>query len=268
MGILNITPDSFADGGRRLDPGVAIADGERMLADGADLIDVGGESTRPGAPPIDENEEWRRIEPVIRGLRARTRAPISVDTYKASIAQRAIDLGADLINDVSALTYDPAIGSVVARAGVAMILLHTRGRSADMYARAEYADVVAEVTAELSARDAAAREAGITADRIILDPGLGFAKRAVHSFAVLGALPRIASLGRPILSGPSRKSFLSAAIGDRPPDERVWATAAAVTASVLLGAHIVRVHDVKEMVDVVRVADEVAMHEGRRAEDP
>jgi dihydropteroate synthase len=190
-----------------------------------------------------------------------------VDTYKASIAERAIDLGADLINDISALTYDPAIGSVVARAGVAMILLHTRGRSADMYARAEYADVVAEVTAELSARDAAAREAGISADRIILDPGLGFAKRAAHSFAMLAALPRIASLGRPILSGPSRKSFLTAAIGDRPPDGRVWATAAAVTASVLLGAHIVRVHDVKEMVDVVRVADEVAIYERRRAED-
>jgi dihydropteroate synthase len=257
MGILNITPDSFADGGRRLDAGIAIADGEQMLADGADLIDVGGESTRPGAPPLDEREEWRRIEPVIRGLRSRTRAPISVDTYKASIAERAIDLGADIVNDVSALTYDPPIGGVIAQKGVAVILMHTRGRSADMYARAEYTDVVAEVAAELSLRDAAAREAGITADRIILDPGLGFAKRASHSFAVVAALPRLASLGRPILCGPSRKSFLTHAIGDRPPDDRVWATAAAVTASVLLGAHVVRVHDVKAMVDVVRVADSI-----------
>jgi dihydropteroate synthase len=258
MGILNITPDSFADGGQRLDPGVAIADGERMLAEGADLIDVGGESTRPGAPPLDEREEWRRIEPVIRGLRRCTRAPISVDTYKASIAERAIGLGVDLVNDVSALTFDPPIGGVVARTGIAVILMHTRGRSADMYARAEYTDVAGEVAAELSTRDAAAREAGITADRIILDPGLGFAKRAAHSFAVLATLPRIASLGRPILMGPSRKSFLTAAIGERPPDERVWATAAAVTASVLFGAHIVRVHDVREMVDVVRAADAVA----------
>jgi dihydropteroate synthase len=263
MGILNVTPDSFADGGRRLDPSVAIADGEQMLSHGADLIDVGGESTRPGAPPLDEAEEWRRIEPVLRGLRSRTRAPISVDTYKASVAQRAIDLGADLVNDVSALTYDPPIAGVVARAGVAVVLMHNRGRSADMYERAQYADVAADVASELSLRVAAAREAGIAADRIILDPGVGFAKEASQSFAVLAGLPRVAAMGRPILCGPSRKSFLTKAIGDRVPDGRVWATAAAVTASVLLGAHIVRVHDVKPMVDVVRVADAIA---GQRAE--
>jgi dihydropteroate synthase len=263
MGILNVTPDSFADGGRRLEPAAAIAGAEQMLLDGADLIDIGGESTRPGAPPVDDTEEWRRIEPVLRGLRSRTRAPISVDTYKASIAQRAIELGADLINDVSALTYDPPLAGVVASAGVALILMHNRGRSADMYARAHYEDVAAEVTSELSLRDAAAREAGIATDRIILDPGVGFAKRASHSFAVLAALPRLAAVGRPILCGPSRKSFLTSAIGDRAPADRLWATAAAVTASVLLGTHIVRVHDVKEMVDVVRVADAIA---GQRAE--
>jgi dihydropteroate synthase len=267
MGILNVTPDSFADGGRRHDPSVAIADGEQMLADGADLIDIGGESTRPGAPPLDEAEEWRRIEPVLRALRSRTHVPISVDTYKASIAQRAIDLGADLVNDVSALIYDPPIGGVIARAGVAVILMHNRGRSADMYERAQYSDVAAEVASELSQRVAAAREAGIAADRIILDPGVGFAKRASQSFAVLAALPRVAAVGRPILCGPSRKSFLIKAIGDRAPDGRVWATAAAVAASVLLGAHIVRVHDVKPMVDVVRVADEIAaVQSGQRAE--
>jgi dihydropteroate synthase len=264
MGILNVTPDSFADGGRRLDPEVAIADAEHMLSDGADLIDVGGESTRPGAPPLDEHEEWRRIEPVIRGLRRRTRAPISVDTYKASIAERAIDLGADLVNDVSALTYDRALATVVARTGVPVILMHNRGRSADMYARAEYGDVAAEVVAELGARVIAAREVGIADERIILDPGVGFAKRAPHSFAMLTALPRLAGLGRPILCGPSRKSFLTAAVGDRLPHDRVWATAAAVTASVLYGAHIVRVHDVKEMVDVVRVADELLSHRGQK----
>ena len=262
MGILNVTPDSFADAGRGLDPAVAVAHGEQMLADGADLIDIGGESTRPGAPPVDEAEEWRRIEPVIRTLRVRTRAPISVDTYKASVAERAIGLGADLVNDVSALTYDPPLADVVARAGVAVVLMHNRGRSADMYERAEYSDVATEVASELATRDRAARDAGIDADRIILDPGVGFAKRASHSFAVLAALPHLATLGRPILSGPSRKSFLTNAVGDRLPDERVWATAAAVTASVLLGDHILRVHDVKQMVDVVRVADAIA---GQRA---
>jgi dihydropteroate synthase len=260
MGILNVTPDSFADGGRRLDPAVAIADGEQMLADGADILDIGGESTRPGAPPLDENEEWRRIEPVLRGLRQRTSVPISVDTYKATIAQRAIDLGADMVNDVSGLTYDPALAAVVARTGVAVVLMHNRGRSADMYAQARYENAAGEVATELAARDGAARDAGIRSDRIILDPGLGFAKRALHSYTVLAALPHLAALGRPVLSGPSRKSFLTTAIGERPAADRVWATAAAVTASVLLGAHIVRVHDVKQMVDVARVADQIAEH--------
>jgi dihydropteroate synthase len=146
----------------------------------------------------------------------------------------------------------------VARAGVAVVLMHNRGRSVDMYERAQYADIIAEVASELTLRDQAARDAGIAADRIILDPGVGFAKRASHSFAVIAALPRLVSLGRPLLSGPSRKSFLTKAVGDRLPAGRVWATAAAVTASILRGAHIVRVHDVKPMVDVVRVADEIA----------
>jgi dihydropteroate synthase len=264
MGILNITPDSFADGGRRLDPSVAIAHGERMLADGADILDIGGESTRPGAPPVDAAEEWRRIAPVLRGLRTQSDAVLSVDTYKAEVAERALDLGADVVNDVSGLTYDAALAPLVAGRGVPVVLMHTRGRSADMYARAEYADATGEVVSELAARDAAARAAGIRADQIILDPGIGFAKRAPHSFAVLAGLAQIAALGRPILAGPSRKSFLTSAVGDRPPDQRVWATAAATTASVLLGAHIVRVHDVREMVDVIRVADAVlaAFHQG------
>jgi dihydropteroate synthase len=266
MGIVNVTPDSFADGGVRFDAARAVAGGEELIAQGADLLDIGGESSRPGAAPLDVEEEWRRVGPVIDGLRRRTNVPISVDTYKADVAARAIDLGADIVNDISALTYDPPLADVVARRGVAVILMHNRGRSADMYARARYTDVAAEVARELADRDRAAREAGIDAGLIILDPGLGFAKRAEHSLAALAGLPRLSELGRPILVGPSRKSFLTAALGDAPPEARVWGTAAAVAASVLLGAHIVRVHDVAAMTDVVRVADAIrAEGKGQRA---
>jgi dihydropteroate synthase len=192
--------------------------------------------------------------------------PVSIDTYKAGVAERAIDLGAGIVNDVSALTYDPALAGVVARRQAAVVLMHNRGRSSDMYARAHYDDVAGEVARELNERADAAIAAGIHRDRIVLDPGLGFAKRAEHTYAAIAGLPRLLELGYPVLSGPSRKSFLTSAIGDAPPDRRVWATAAAVTASVLLGAHIVRVHDVAEMVQVVRVADAVLRQkaEGRR----
>jgi len=257
MAIVNVTPDSFADGGRRFDASAAIADAERLVAEGADLIDIGGESTRPGAVPVSADEEWRRIGPVIDGIRRRTDVPLSVDTYKAAVAERALDAGADIINDVSALTYEPSLAAVVARREAAVILMHNRGRSADMYAEAAYVDVARDVRDELRVRDAVAQDAGIGANRILLDPGLGFAKRASHSIAALAGLPTLATLDRPIVSGPSRKSFLALATGNRRPDQRVWGTAAAVSASVLLGAHIVRVHDVAEMVDVVRVADAV-----------
>jgi len=258
MAIVNVTPDSFADGGVRFDPDVAIADAIRFAHEGADLIDVGGESTRPGAAPLDEDEELRRVTPVLEGLRGRLEVPISVDTYKAAVAARALDLGAEMVNDVSALAYDPALADVVARRQAAVVLMHNRGRSADMYARAHYDDVAADVAEELAERDAFARAAGIAAERIVLDPGLGFSKRAEHTFAAIAGLPRLAALGRPILTGPSRKSFLTAAIGDVPAPDRDLATAAAVAACVLLGAHIIRVHDVAAMVQVVRTADAVA----------
>ena len=257
MAIVNVTPDSFADAGERFDPDVAIRDALQMVADGADLLDIGGESTRPGAAPLPVDEELRRVEPVLEGLRGRAAVPVSIDTYKAAVAERAMDLGALIVNDISALTYDPALAEVVARRRAAVILMHNRGRSRQMYEFARYHDTVGEVAAELEGRLHAAVDAGIPAERIILDPGLGFAKRAEHSLAVLADLPRLAALGRPLLSGPSRKSFLQTAIGERPPADRVWATAAAVAASVLLGAHIVRVHDVKAMVDVVRAADAI-----------
>lgn len=256
MAIVNVTPDSFADGGERFDPDVAIADATQMVRDGAGILDVGGESTRPGADPLPEDEEWRRVAPVLEGIRG-LGVPVSIDTYKSAIAERAIDAGASIVNDISALVYDPALAAVVARRGAAMILMHNRGRSRAMYAEATYGDVAAEVTAELAARVGAAERAGISRDRLLVDPGLGFAKRAEHSYAALAGLPRLAGLGLPIVSGPSRKSFLKSAVGDVPPAARVWGTAAAVTASVLLGAHIVRVHDVREMVDVVRTADQL-----------
>ena len=259
MAIVNVTPDSFADGGLRFDPDVAIADALRMVADGADILDIGGESTRPGAAPLPVADELRRVLPVLEGLRGRAPVPISIDTYKAEVASRAIDLGAGIVNDISALTYDPELAAVAARRQAAVILMHNRGRSREMYAFAQYGgDVAADVTAELRARVEAAVAAGIARERIIVDPGLGFAKRAEHSYAAIAGLPALAAgLGRPILSGPSRKSFLQAAIGERPPADRVWATAAAVTASVLFGAHILRVHDVRAMVDVVRAADRI-----------
>jgi dihydropteroate synthase len=258
MGILNITPDSFSDGGLRFDAGRAIEDGLRMVEEGADLLDVGGESTRPGAEPLAAAEELRRVLPVIEGLAA-SPAPISVDTYKASVAREAIAAGAVIVNDVSGLQFEPDLGRVVADAGAALVLMHNRGRSQDMYRHADYDDVLAEISEELSAAVARATAAGVHRDAVIVDPGIGFAKQAGHSYAVLAGLNQLASLDRPILAGPSRKSFLTASIGERQPAGRDWGTAAAVAASVLFGAHIVRVHRVAEMVDVVRVADRIRL---------
>jgi len=255
MGIVNVTPDSFADGGLRLDPARAVDDALEMEALGADLIDVGGESTRPGAEPLPVEEELARVGPVLRALGRRLRVPLSVDTYKASVAEAALDAGAAIVNDISALSYDPALAAVVARRGAAVVLMHTRGRPRDMYREAEYGDVVADVLEELARRLAAARDAGIPADSVIVDPGIGFGKRAAHSSAIVARLHELASLGRPILAAPSRKSFLQRSLGSRPADDREFGTAAAVAACVLEGAHLIRVHRVREMVDVVRVAD-------------
>lgn len=254
MGIINVTPDSFADGGRRFDAERAVADGLRMIEDGADILDVGGESTRPGADPLPEDEELRRVLPVVERLAA-SGALVSIDTYKGGVARAAVARGAVIVNDVSGLQFDPALAGAVADTGAAVVLMHTRGRSREMYQQAVYTDVVGEISAELRAATDRAMDAGVRRESIILDPGFGFAKRAEHTWEALARLDALATLDRPILSGPSRKSFLTAAIGDRPAAGREWGTAAAVTASVLLGAHIVRVHGVREMVDVVRVAD-------------
>ncbi|HUR19690.1 MAG TPA: dihydropteroate synthase [Vicinamibacterales bacterium] len=255
MGIVNVTPDSFSDGGLRADAAVAVRDALRMVEDGADLLDIGGESTRPGAAPLDLEEEWRRVGPVIAGLRDRMDVPISIDTYKAEIARRALDNGATIVNDISGFTYDPAIAGVVAERRAVAILMHNRGRSAAMYERANYHDVAAEVTSELEERVAAAEAAGVPRSHLMVDPGLGFAKRPAQTMEMIAGLSTLGSLRCPVVSGPSRKSFLQAALGERPPEARVWGTAAAVAASIWLGAHIVRVHDVAAMVDVARVTD-------------
>jgi dihydropteroate synthase len=268
MGILNVTPDSFADGGRHFEVGRAVEAGIRMAADGADIVDVGGESTRPGAEPLDEAEELRRVIPVIERLAARVTIPISIDTYKSAVARHALAAGASIVNDVSGLQYDPALGEVAAGTGAALVLMHTRGRSRGMYELATYTDAPHDVARELSEAMARAQRAGVSREALILDPGLGFAKRAGHSYEVLAHLDTVAALDRPILSGPSRKSFLKAALGDRAPDDREWGTAAAVAASVLLGAHIVRVHGVRAMVDVVRVADLIHAARVRPVADP
>jgi dihydropteroate synthase len=257
MGILNVTPDSFADGGLYLDAGAAEAAAIEMEARGADLIDVGGESTRPGSAGIDAAEEIARVQPVIKRLSRSVKVPISIDTSKPAVAEVALAEGAALINDVTGLRYDAALAVIAARSGAALILMHTRGRSRDMYKEANYISVSTEVADELRASLERAVAAGARRESVVLDPGLGFAKRAEHSYAALAALPELARLGRPLLVGPSRKSFLSAAVGERTPADRDMATAAAVTAAVLLGAHIVRVHNVPGMVDAVRVADHI-----------
>ncbi len=258
MGVLNITPDSFADGGVLFnDVDRAVEAGVRMAAEGADIIDIGGESTRPGAQPLPAKEELRRVLPVVERLARQVRIPISIDTYKARVAREALARGAVIVNDVSGLQYDPALGELAAATGAALVLMHTRGRSSGMYDLAVYQDAAREVTRELAEAVARAEQAGVSREAIVVDPGLGFAKRAEHSFEVLARLDVLASLDRPILSGPSRKSFLKAALGERDPSMREWGSAAAVAASVLFGAHIVRVHGVREMVDVVRVADRI-----------
>ena len=257
MGVLNITPDSFADGGVHYDVDRAVDAGLRMVRDGADILDIGGESTRPGAEQVGADEEMRRVLPVIERLAKATDVPLSIDTYKASVAREAIARGASIINDISGLLYEAELGDVAAGTGAALILMHTRGRSRDMYEQAEYVDAPGQIRAELAQAIGRALARGVRREAIVVDPGLGFAKRAEHSFRVLANLSTIAELDRPILAGPSRKSFLKAALGDRSPSDREWGTAAAVSAAILLGAHMVRVHGVAQMVDVVRVADEI-----------
>jgi dihydropteroate synthase len=264
MGVLNVTPDSFSDGGKALDPARALDLALALEAAGADIIDVGAESTRPGAAPVPAAEEIARARPVLKALAPRIKVPISIDTYKATVAAMAIDEGALMVNDISGFDYDRDMGPVVARSGVPAVLMHTRGRPEDMYSHAEYGNVVAEVIDDLQRRVTRAQESGVERKQLLVDPGVGFAKRAPHSMAVLVGVDRLAGLGLPILIGPSRKSFLAAATGPLNPEDRDWPTAAAVTAAILGGAHIVRVHAVEKMIHVTRMADALRLAAGAR----
>jgi dihydropteroate synthase len=252
MGILNVTPDSFSDGGRYRDPQRAIEAGQAMHAAGADLIDIGGESTRPGAPAVPPEDELARVLPVIRGL-ARAGVSISIDTRNAATMAAALDAGAAIVNDISALTHDPAAAALVAARRCPVILMHMRGDPATMNARAIYADIAREVAAELADRITAAEAAGITRDAIAIDPGIGFAKLAPHSLELLRRLPELTVLGRPILVGVSRKSFIGRLTEESDPQRRFPGSIAAGLFALSRGAHILRVHDVAETVQAIKL---------------
>ena len=254
VGIVNVTPDSFSDGGRHLAPADALAGARGMQEAGAAVLDVGGESTRPGAATPDEDEELRRVVPVVRALAAEIALPISVDTRRSRVAEAALAAGAEIVNDVSALAHDPRMAGVVRDAGAGVVLMHMRGDPATMDAQATYGDVAAEVAAELAERRDRALEAGIAREAIVLDPGLGFAKRPEHNFALLDRLASVTALGHPVMVGPSRKRFLGAATG-APVDRRDAATAAACVAARIRGARLFRVHDVAAAVEALAVAD-------------
>jgi dihydropteroate synthase len=252
MGILNVTPDSFSTGARDMDPGAAIDAGLAMIAAGADIVDVGGESTRPGATPVPQEVEQARVVPVIAALAAAGHC-ISVDTRNAATMQAALTAGARIVNDVTALAYDPLAAGLVARLGCPVVLMHMRGAFATMYAKAQYADVVAEVRTELAGRIAAAIQAGIRQEQIAIDPGIGFAKQADHSLAVLRGLSALRELGYPLLVGVSRKSFIGAVAGEPDAGRRLGGSLAAGLFAVLRGASILRVHDVRETVQALNV---------------
>ena len=255
MGIVNVTPDSFSDGGRYLDPGLAVARCHELLAEGADLLDLGGESTRPGSADVPAAEQWRRLEPVLTPItRERPEAAISIDTRSAEVAERALAAGARIVNDVSALA-DPAMGDTVAHAGAGLILMHMRGTPETMQRDTAYGDVTTEVASYLRERVAAAGVAGVARECIALDPGIGFAKSAQGSLELLARIPELAAIGRPVLVGASRKSFLARLTGDEgPPEERVPASLAAAALATWQGAHILRVHDVGATVRAVKIA--------------
>lgn len=254
VGILNVTPDSFSDGGRHFAPADALAGARAMREAGAAVLDVGGESTRPLAASPDEAEELRRVIPVVRALAAEIALPISVDTRRSRVAEAALAAGAEIVNDVSALTHDPRMAGVVRDAGAGVVLMHMRGDPSTMDAHATYRDVATEVAAELAERRDRALEAGIARDAIVLDPGLGFAKTPEQNFAVLDRLASVTALGHPVMVGPSRKRFLGAVTG-APVDRRDGATAAACVAARIRGARLFRVHDVASAAEALAVAD-------------
>lgn len=262
MGILNVTPDSFSDGGRYLDPAAAVQQALQMQEAGADWIDIGGESTRPRAKAVNAQEEKKRILPVIKACSKALGIPVSVDTYKAEVAQAAITEGAQLVNDIGALALDRRMGKTLSRLKVPVILMHMRGRPRTMQKKPVYKDVVGEILVFFRERIDYALQCGIAEDRILLDPGFGFGKTPWHNIELIRRLWEFRVLGRPLVLGPSRKSTLGLLLGGVPPEKRVEATGAAVTAAILKGADWVRVHDVQSMVPVVKIADAIRYDRG------
>lgn len=260
MGVVNVTPDSFSGDGLLTGPGWlerVVQVGRRMVEDGADLLDVGGESSRPGAAPVPLEEELRRVVPAVEALRRVVDVPISVDTTKAEVARQALRAGADMVNDISALRHDPDMVRVVADSGCGVVLMHMKGTPQDMQRDPRYEDVVAEVRDFLAEQVEWAERHGIPRDRILVDPGFGFGKRPEHNLELVRNLRAFRELGCPVLLGPSRKSTIGVILGGLPPAERVEGTAAVVALAVACGVDVVRVHDVRAMARVVRVADAV-----------
>jgi dihydropteroate synthase len=268
MGVLNVTPDSFSDGGNFVEPESAVEHAFAMERAGADLIDIGGESTRPGSEETPASKELDRILPVLEALHGRLKIPISVDTRRATVAELCLRAGAEIINDVSGLQSDPRIAEVAARWRVPLVLMHMRGEPRTMQKAGFAHDVLRDVTQGLRTAASIARKAGVAQSQIIFDPGIGFGKSFAQNYELLEKLPLLARLGYPLLVGTSRKGFLGATLArdgqPAQPQERIWGTAATVTASILSGAHIVRVHDVPEMVQVARVTDCLANPRLRR----
>jgi dihydropteroate synthase len=257
MGVLNVTPDSFSDGGEFIALDAALMQAQRLVEAGADIIDVGGQSTRPNAEQVSVEEELNRILPVVKQLRSLLSIPISVDTTQATVAKSAIEAGADMVNDISGGTFDPNMLPVVAQLGVPIVLMHIRGTPQTMQQLTKYQDLIGEIYEFLERQIAAAIDAGIKASHLIIDPGIGFAKTAEQNWEILRQLPRFRSLGVPILVGVSRKSFIGRLL-DRPdPKDRIWGTAAACCGAIAGSADILRVHDVQQMHDVCRVADTI-----------
>jgi dihydropteroate synthase len=256
MGVLNVTPDSFSDGGLFVDPPAAVARAWAIAEEGADILDIGAESTRPGAEPVPVAQELERVLPVLEGL-AGYPLPISIDTRKPEVARAALEAGAALVNDVSGLRSGPELAEEAARAGAALVLMHSRGEPATMHLLPPSADILGDIDVWAEEAVARARSSGVSSQRLILDPGIGFGKTSGQNLEVLRNLSRLAQSGFPLLVGTSRKSFIGSIL-NRPAGERAWGSAAAVAAAILFGAHIIRVHDVRAMADVARVADAIA----------
>lgn len=256
MGVLNVTPDSFSDGGRYLDPGAAVAHAVEMEAQGADLIDIGAESTRPGAEPVGQEEESRRLIPVVKAVCRTVSVPVSVDTTKAAVARQALDAGAVLVNDVSALRFDSDMAPLIAETGAGLVLMHMQGTPKTMQQAPSYRDVIEDVRQFLVERIRTALDAGIAPEQILLDPGIGFGKNLEHNLMLLARLDILVALRYPVLVGVSRKAFIGQVLA-RPVDDRLMGTAAVVAVAVLRGALVIRVHDVAPLRDVVRMVEAI-----------